>query len=74
MIPMPRANNTLTLRLQPKEPRAGAAGFPAWIEGGDRLVPVVPAGATPRVRDGLVLRTVVKRRAGKRRTNDAGGR
>ncbi|QYM78091.1 hypothetical protein K0B96_12315 [Horticoccus luteus] len=71
---MQRANVKTTLRLLPKETRADAAGFPAWIEGEDRLMPVPLAVATPRVRDGLVLRSVAKRRGEKRRADDAGAR
>ena len=34
--------------------------FPAWIEDQDAIAFPAKAGATPRVRDGLVLRTVSK--------------
>ncbi|MGH7945517.1 MAG: hypothetical protein ACREH8_13005 [Opitutaceae bacterium] len=43
---------------------ASRRGFPAWIDAGEDAI-AFPAktGATPRVRDGLVLRTVSKTKA-----------
>jgi hypothetical protein len=39
--------------------------FPAWIEADDRPVPMPLKVVTPRVRAGLVLRVVAKKKAGK---------
>ena len=39
--------------------------FPAWIDASDAVVAFTAKGATPRVRDGLVLRTVAKGKTGK---------
>jgi hypothetical protein len=36
--------------------------FPAWIEDEDAIAFPAKAAATPRVRDGLVLRTVSKKK------------
>lgn len=41
--------------------------FPAWIDSGDRALPVPASIVMPRVRDGLVLRAVPTKR------NAAGG-
>jgi hypothetical protein len=37
--------------------------FPAWIEADEGGVPFPAKSATPRVRDGLVLRTVSKKKS-----------
>ena len=39
--------------------------FPAWISAEDRAVAIPAVGVTLRVRDGLVLRTVSKRKSAK---------
>lgn len=39
---------------------AGRRSFPAWIDAGDRTVTFSAAGAVPRIRDGLILRTVAR--------------
>lgn len=43
---------------------AARRGFPAWIDASETAVTFPAKSATPRVRDGLVLRTVSKRKSG----------
>jgi hypothetical protein len=72
---MRRVANKSTLRLEPRAPRrSGAAAFPAWIESEDRAMPVAANVVMPRVRDGLVLRTVAKGRGAKRPADHGNGR
>ena len=54
---------------------ASRRGFPAWIDAGERGVAFNAATAvTTRVRDGLVLRVVGKKKsAGSKRSSDAHG-
>lgn len=47
--------------------------FPAWIDSGDRAVPFAATIATPRVRDGLVLRAVPTKRNVKDQSSATGG-
>ena len=49
--------------------------FPAWIDATERGVAFSAAGVTPRVRDGLVLRLVARKKkiASSRRTSDGPG-
>ena len=42
---------------------AGRRSFPAWIDSDDRGINFSAASAVPRVRDALVLRTVLRPRA-----------
>ena len=53
--------------LAPKTPRAIAAPvrrtFPAWIDASERGVAFNAKAVTPRVRDGLVLRMVGRRKS-----------
>jgi hypothetical protein len=50
-VPLRKAANSAAASRRP---------FPAWIEDEDAVAFPAKAGATPRVRDGLVLRTVSK--------------
>jgi hypothetical protein len=54
---------------------ASRRGFPAWIDAGEPTVAFSAArSATPRVRDGLVLRRVSQKKASERRVPNAGSR
>jgi len=54
---------------------ASRRGFPAWIDAGEATVAFTATrAATPRVRDGLVLRRVGKRAAAERRVPNGGSR
>jgi hypothetical protein len=53
---------------------AGRRSFPAWIDAGDRTVTFSAASAVPRVRDALILRTVVRAKPASSKTpTDADG-
>ncbi len=48
---------------------AARRSFPAWIDAGEATAAFTAArGATPRVRDGLVLRRVSRKKSTERRT------
>jgi hypothetical protein len=47
--------------------QAARRNFPAWIDASETMVAFPAKGASPRVRDGLVLRAVAKKK------NAAGG-
>lgn len=51
---------------------AARRSFPAWIDSDERAVSF-PAVATPRVRDGLILRTVAKNKPAAGKNSDAHG-
>ncbi len=53
---------------------AARRSFPAWIDAGEATTTFSAVrSATPRVRDGLVLRTVSKRQSGERSVPNALG-
>lgn len=53
---------------------ASRRGFPAWIDAGEHGVAFSAAAVTPRVRDGLVLRKIGKKKSrGARNLSDAHG-
>ena len=69
-----------TVRVLPRRAAAAATvwsrrDYPAWIDASDRGVSFSATCATPRVRDGLVLRLVAQKRkiGSSRRTPDAHG-
>lgn len=49
---------------------AGRRSFPAWIDADERGINLSSAIAVPRVRDALVLRTVLRPKAGDVATPD----
>ena len=70
------ANSRIPLRKSVTSASASARrSFPAWIDAGEATAPFAATRmAVPRVRDGLVLRTVVTREAGARRGAHGGAR
>lgn len=46
---------------------AARRAFPAWIDASEAVVAFPAKVASPRVRDGLVLRTVTKKKSGKKK-------
>jgi hypothetical protein len=67
-------------RVLPRKAKVVAAAsarraFPAWIDASDRGVAFSAVGVTPRVRDGLVLRLVARKKkiVATRRTPDGPG-
>lgn len=51
---------------------ASRRSFPAWISADDPVVAFPARVATPRVRDGLVLRTIArKKNSSRKKTDDA---
>ncbi|HVU36595.1 MAG TPA: hypothetical protein VHE61_24355 [Opitutaceae bacterium] len=68
-----KAANRLVLHKTPTVASAAARrSFPAWIDAGEGPVALSAARrAKPRVRDGLVLRQVTKRKSSERSVSDA---
>jgi hypothetical protein len=74
---MRRKPKSLSTRIPARKSALSASAasrraFPAWIDAESAAVSF-PAVVTPRVRDGLVLRTVVKRKPAAGKNSDAHG-
>lgn len=74
---MRRKAKTISTRVSPRKSAlsstpAARRSFPAWIDAESPAV-AFPAAVTSRVRDGLVLRPVAKRKAPAAKTPDADG-